>query len=43
MGISAAITIGLILYVALTTGVSFLMMARVRKPADYLVAGRGLP
>jgi SSS family solute:Na+ symporter len=43
MGISAAITIGLILYVALTPGVSFLMMARVRKPADYLVAGRGLP
>src|SRR4029077_15962136 len=43
MGIHAAITIGLILYVVLTTGVSFFMMARVRKPADYLVAGRGLP
>src|SRR5215813_11411948 len=38
-----AIIIGLILYVVLTTLVSFLMMARVRKPADYLVAGRGLP
>jgi len=38
-----AIIIGLILYVVLTTSVSFLMMARVRKPADYLVAGRGLP
>src|SRR6478736_5877089 len=43
MGIHAAITIGLILYVLLTTVVSFFMMARVRKPADYLVAGRGLP
>jgi SSS family solute:Na+ symporter len=38
-----AIIIGLILYVVLTTVVSFCMMARVRKPADYLVAGRGLP
>ncbi|HWW03354.1 MAG TPA: sodium:solute symporter family protein [Candidatus Acidoferrum sp.] len=38
-----AIAIGLILYVVLTTGVSFFWMARVRKPADYLVAGRGLP
>jgi SSS family solute:Na+ symporter len=43
MGVHAAITLGLILYVVLTTGVSFFMMARVRKPADYLVAGRGLP
>src|SRR5262245_10014554 len=43
MGIHAAIIIGLILYVVVTTGVSFFMMARVRKPADYLVAGRGLP
>src|SRR5215475_4048196 len=43
MGIHVAIIIGLILYVALTTAVSFLMMARVRKPTDYLVAGRGLP
>ncbi|HYV27478.1 MAG TPA: sodium:solute symporter family protein [Candidatus Eisenbacteria bacterium] len=38
-----AIAIGLVLYVVLTTGVSFLMMMRVKKPADYLVAGRGLP
>jgi SSS family solute:Na+ symporter len=38
-----AIVIGLIIYVVLTTAVSFFMMARVRKPADYLVAGRGLP
>ena len=38
-----AIAIGLIIYVVLTTLVSFFMMARVRKPADYLVAGRGLP
>src|ERR1035441_9761475 len=43
MGTHAAIVIGLIVYVVLTTGVSFFMMARVRKPADYLVAGRGLP
>lgn len=38
-----AIVIGLVLYVVLTTAVSFFMLARVRKPADYLVAGRGLP
>ncbi len=38
-----AIAIGLVLYVVSTTAVSFFMMARVRKPADYLVAGRGLP
>jgi len=38
-----AIIIGLVLYVVLTTGVSFFMMSRVKKPADYLVAGRGLP
>jgi SSS family solute:Na+ symporter len=43
MGIHAAIIIGLVLYVVLTTAVSFFMMSRVRKPADYLVAGRGLP
>src|SRR6266700_1925046 len=43
MGTHAAIALGLVLYVVLTTGVSFLMMSRVRKPADYLVAGRGLP
>ena len=38
-----AIVIGLVLYVIATTAVSFFMMARVRKPTDYLVAGRGLP
>src|SRR5881227_184446 len=39
----AAIVIGLVAYVVITTIVSFFMMARVRKPTDYLVAGRGLP
>src|ERR1035437_1038410 len=43
MGTHAAIVIGLIVYVVLTTGFSFFMMARVGKPADYLVAGRGRP
>lgn len=43
MGTQAAIAIGLVLYVVSTTAVSFFMMTRVRKPADYLVAGRGLP
>lgn len=43
MDIRTAIAIGLVLYVVLTTAVSFFMLARVRKPADYLVAGRGLP
>src|SRR5579859_5720621 len=43
MGTQAAIGIGLILYVISTTAVSFFMMKRVAKPADYLVAGRGLP
>src|SRR5450756_732909 len=38
-----AIAIGLVIYVVFTTMVSFFMMSRVRKPADYLVAGRGLP
>jgi SSS family solute:Na+ symporter len=39
----AAIILGLVIYVGLTTLVSFFMMSRVKKPADYLVAGRGLP
>ena len=43
MGVHAAIGIGLVLYVVLTTLVSFFWMTRVRRPADYLVAGRGLP
>jgi SSS family solute:Na+ symporter len=38
-----AIVIGLVLYVLVTTAVSFFWMSRVRRPADYLVAGRGLP
>ena len=43
MGTQAAIALGLVLYVVLTTAVSFFWMGRVKKPADYLVAGRGLP
>src|SRR5208283_3116624 len=43
MGTHLAIAIGLILYVILTTGVSFFWVSRVRKPTDYLVAGRRLP
>jgi solute:Na+ symporter, SSS family len=43
MSTHVAIAIGLVLYVVLTTAVSFFMMSRVRKPSDYLVAGRGLP
>src|ERR1700756_462013 len=43
MSTHLAIVIGLVLYVVLTTAVSFFWMARVKKPADYLVAGRGLP
>src|SRR3974390_1023882 len=42
MSTQAAIALGLVLYVVLTTAVSFFWMSRVRKPADYLVAGRGL-
>src|SRR6185295_4758799 len=38
-----AIVIGLVLYVVSTTAVSFFLVNRVKKPADYLVAGRGLP
>ncbi len=38
-----AIAIGLVLYVVITTAVSLFMVRRVRKPADYIVAGRGLP
>src|SRR6266581_2754748 len=43
MTTQTAIVIGLVFYVVLTTAVSFFWMFRVRKPADYLVAGRGLP
>lgn len=38
-----AIAIGLLIYVVSTTAVSFFLVKRVKKPADYLVAGRGLP
>jgi solute:Na+ symporter, SSS family len=43
MDVRVAIGIGLVLYVVVTTLVSFFWMSRVRRPADYLVAGRGLP
>src|ERR1044071_10089315 len=43
MTTQAAIAIGLLLYVVSTTAVSFFLVNRVKKPADYLVAGRGLP
>ena len=38
-----AIALGLVIFVILTTLVSFFMMSPVPKPADYLVAGGGLP
>ena len=43
MTTQTAILIGLILYAALMAGVSIFWMLRVKKAADYLVAGRGLP
>lgn len=43
MHIRAAIAFGLVIYVVVTTAVSFFWMRRVKRPADYLVAGRGLP
>lgn len=43
MTTQTAILVGLSLYGALMVGVSVYFMMRVRKPADYLVAGRGLP
>ena len=43
MGIRAAIALGLVVYVIVTTAVSFFWMARVKRATDYLVAGRGLP
>lgn len=42
MSTHLAIAIGLVIYVVATTAVSFVFMGRVKKPADYLVAGRGL-
>ena len=38
-----AIIIGLVLYGILMFGVSVFFMLRVKKPADYLLAGRGMP
>ncbi len=38
-----AIATGLVIYAFLMLGVSLFWMARVKKAADYLVAGRGLP
>jgi SSS family solute:Na+ symporter len=38
-----AIIIGLLAYVIVTSALSVFLMTRVRKAADYLVAGRGLP
>lgn len=43
MTIQVAIIIGLVLYILLMSGVAFFFMIRVKKPADYLVAGRSLP
>jgi solute:Na+ symporter, SSS family len=43
MGTHGAIIIGLVIYACLMLGVSLFFMARVKKAADYLVAGRGLP
>ena len=39
----SAILIGLVLYACLMVAVSVYWMMRVKKAADYLVAGRGLP
>ena len=38
-----AIVIGLAIYTIVMLGVSAFWMLRVKKAADYLVAGRGLP
>jgi solute:Na+ symporter, SSS family len=43
MTTQTAILIGLAIYAFLMFGVSMFWMIRVRKAADYLVAGRGLP
>ena len=43
MTTQTAIILGLVLYGLLMLGVSLFFMMRVKKPADYLVAGRGLP
>src|SRR5512142_1334535 len=43
MTTQGAIILGLFLYACLMAGVSVFWMLRVKKAADYLVAGRGLP
>jgi SSS family solute:Na+ symporter len=43
MTTQGAILVGLVLYACLMAGVSLFWMLRVKKAADYLVAGRGLP
>lgn len=43
MSTRVAIAIGLLLYAVVMLMVSLFWMARVRRAADYLVAGRGLP
>lgn len=43
MSTRVAIAIGLLLYAVLMLMVSLFWMARVKRAADYLVAGRGLP
>jgi solute:Na+ symporter, SSS family len=43
MGTHAAILAGLAVYACVMLAVSMFWMVRVRKAADYLVAGRGLP
>jgi SSS family solute:Na+ symporter len=43
MGTHTAIVVGLVIYAIIMLGVSVYWMTRVKKAADYLVAGRGLP
>jgi SSS family solute:Na+ symporter len=43
MGTHAAITLGLAIYAIMMLAVSLFWMTRVKKAAQYLVAGRGLP
>lgn len=43
MTTQTAILIGLAVYAVLMLSISVFFMLRVKKPADYLVAGRGLP
>ncbi len=43
MTTQGAILIGLVIYACLMAAVSVFWMLRVKKAADYLVAGRGLP